>query len=78
MPSLLADPHVTARGDVVNLADEAVGSVAVVAPVPRLSATPGTIRTPGPALGAHNREVYAELLGLSDEELVDLSRQGVV
>jgi crotonobetainyl-CoA:carnitine CoA-transferase CaiB-like acyl-CoA transferase len=78
VPSILADPHVTARADVVTLADDAVGSVLVVGPVPRLSATPGTIRTPGPPLGAHNREVYGELLGLDDSDLAELAREGVV
>jgi crotonobetainyl-CoA:carnitine CoA-transferase CaiB-like acyl-CoA transferase len=78
VPSILHDPHVTARGDIVTLADEAVGSIDVVGPVPRLSATPGTVRTPGPALGAHNREVYGELLGLGDEDLADLGARGVV
>jgi crotonobetainyl-CoA:carnitine CoA-transferase CaiB-like acyl-CoA transferase len=78
VPSILGDPHVTARADIVTLPDDAVGSVLVVGPVPRLSATPGTIRTPGPPIGAHNREVYGELLGLDDGDLAELAREGVV
>jgi crotonobetainyl-CoA:carnitine CoA-transferase CaiB-like acyl-CoA transferase len=57
LPALLADPHVAARGDVVPVVDPDLGAVAVVAPVPKLSATPGRIRTPGPRLGEHNDEV---------------------
>jgi crotonobetainyl-CoA:carnitine CoA-transferase CaiB-like acyl-CoA transferase len=78
VPSLLGDPHIVARGDVVILPDDDVGSVAIVAPVPRLSATPGTIRTPAPKLGADNAEVYGQLLGLDGDALADLRSQGVV
>jgi crotonobetainyl-CoA:carnitine CoA-transferase CaiB-like acyl-CoA transferase len=69
VPSILSDPHIMARADVVTLPDDDVGSVDIVAPVPRLSATPGTIRTPAPKLGADNAAVYGELLGLEAGEL---------
>lgn len=36
---------------------------------PRLSQTPGKTHWPGPALGAHNKEVLGNMLGLSDEQL---------
>jgi len=49
-----------------------------VATVPRLSATPATIRTPAPKLGADNAAVYAELLGLDADELSELRAKGVV
>jgi crotonobetainyl-CoA:carnitine CoA-transferase CaiB-like acyl-CoA transferase len=78
VPSILSDPHVVARGDVVTLADDEVGSVDIVATVPRLSATPATVRTPAPKLGADNAAVYAQLLGLGAEELEKLSAEGVV
>jgi crotonobetainyl-CoA:carnitine CoA-transferase CaiB-like acyl-CoA transferase len=67
-----------ARGDVVTLPDDDVGSVDIVAPVPRLSATPGTIRTAAPKLGADNADVYGRLLGLGADELAELRSQGVV
>jgi crotonobetainyl-CoA:carnitine CoA-transferase CaiB-like acyl-CoA transferase len=46
-------------------------------PTPRLSDTPAAIRWAGPALGAHNREVYAAL-GIDAGELAELERDGVV
>jgi len=45
---------------------------------PKLSRTQGTVRWPGPELGAHNAEVYRGLLGLSDEELAALGAAGIV
>src|SRR5262245_23082841 len=78
LASLLADPHVVARGSVARVRDPALGELAFVAPVPRLSATPGSIRSAGPPLGAHNAEVYAEWLGLSPEQIAALTRSGVI
>jgi crotonobetainyl-CoA:carnitine CoA-transferase CaiB-like acyl-CoA transferase len=76
--ALLSDPHVIARGSVATVRDPALGPLAMVAPVPRLSGTPGSLRSSGPALGAHNAEVYREWLGLGSEELARLIRAGVV
>ncbi len=73
----LADPHVRAREIVVDLPDEEMGTVPMHAVVPRLSATPGHIRTPAPALGQHSAALLGEL-GCSVEELAALARDGVV
>ena len=50
----IADPHVQAREIVIDLPDAEMGSVPMHNVVPRLSGTPGEIRTPAPALGEHN------------------------
>jgi formyl-CoA transferase len=50
----------------------------MVAPAPRLSTTPAEIRSLGPALGAHNDEVYAEWLGLDGDDVVKLRESGVI
>lgn len=75
---LVADPHVAARGDLVTVDDPDLGPVRMVAPLPRLSATPAEIRWAGPALGAHNDEVYRDWLGLEPTELAPLRDQGVI
>ena len=72
------DPHFRARGlfEEVSLPDG--DTVTIPGMAPRLSATPGATTWPGPPLGAHNREVYGGLLGLSDEQLEDLKARGVI
>jgi crotonobetainyl-CoA:carnitine CoA-transferase CaiB-like acyl-CoA transferase len=78
LASLAADPHVIARGDVVVVDDPELGPVQMVAPAPRLSATPADIRWAGPALGAHNDEVYAEWLDLDGDAVTKLRESGVI
>lgn len=75
---MLADPHYQARQAIVRLADPELGEVAMQNVAPRLSATPGRVAWPGPALGQHNREVYQGLLGLPDEEVERLADQAVI
>jgi formyl-CoA transferase len=38
----------------------------------------GSIRWPGPEVGAHNREVYGGLLGLPETEIKALVAEGVI
>ena len=71
------DPHVVARGILVDVPDPVLGSVRMTAPTPRLGGTPAAIRFTGPALGAHNREVYTSL-GLDEAELHALTRDGII
>jgi crotonobetainyl-CoA:carnitine CoA-transferase CaiB-like acyl-CoA transferase len=75
---ILQDPHFKARGTFVDVPDPDLGVVTMSAPTPRLSETPGAIRWAGPALGAHNREVYVDELGLSDAEMERFRQAGVI
>ena len=45
---------------------------------PKLSATPGAVRWPGPALGEHTDAVLAERCGCTPERLKDLRATGVI
>src|SRR5262249_17300424 len=65
------EPHVVARGILIDVPDPALGAVRMTAPTPRLEATPAEVRWTGPELGAHNREVWGTL-GVSDGELESL------
>jgi formyl-CoA transferase len=73
----LDDPHVQARGIVVDTPDDEMGETPMHAPVPRLSRTPGVLRTPAPAVGQHNDEIYTRI-GYSAERRAELRQRGVI
>jgi crotonobetainyl-CoA:carnitine CoA-transferase CaiB-like acyl-CoA transferase len=73
----LDDPHVQERGIVVEAPDHEMGTVPMHAPVPRLSGTPATLRTPAPAIGQHNEEIYGRI-GYAPEHIRQLASEGVI
>ena len=73
----LEDPHVQERGIVFEAPDDEMGQVPMHAVVPRLSRTPGVLRTPAPRVGQHNEEVYTRI-GYSDDRLAALRQRGVI
>jgi crotonobetainyl-CoA:carnitine CoA-transferase CaiB-like acyl-CoA transferase len=74
---IMSDPQYAAREAIVRVPDEELGRVAMAAPRPVLSATPGHVRHAGLPKGAANEEVYGAL-GVSPQELAALREQGVV
>jgi len=74
---ILEDPHVIAREVVADYPDAHMGMFPMHHVVPRFSATPGSIRTPAPALGEHNREVLA-LAGVDEPGYRRLLAEGVL
>ena len=78
MADAFRDPHFAARGAIARAQDEEWGSLAMTAPVPRLSGTPGTIRHTGGRTGRDTVAVLKELAGLSDERIATLCEAGVV
>ncbi|WP_326821055.1 CaiB/BaiF CoA transferase family protein [Streptosporangium sp. NBC_01756] len=75
---MFEDPHFAAREAIVRVPHPDFGELAMHNVVPKLSATPGSVRTAGPTLGQHNDEVYRGLLGLTAEEIAGLSADGVI
>ena len=75
---IFEDPQYAARENIQQVADDRVGKISVPNVMPRLTKTPGSIKTLGPALGASNREIYGELLGLSEARLSELADDGVI
>jgi formyl-CoA transferase len=73
----LDDPHVQERGIVVDAPDDEMGETPMHAPVPRLSRTPGVLRTPAPTIGQHNDEIYARI-GYSAERRADLRQREII
>jgi formyl-CoA transferase len=74
---ILADPHMIEREILADYPDEDMGQLPMHHVVPRLSGTPGSIRTPAPALGQHNREILAGI-GVDDARYAQLLASGVV
>jgi crotonobetainyl-CoA:carnitine CoA-transferase CaiB-like acyl-CoA transferase len=75
---LVNDPHCAARGSIVTVPDPELGDIPMIAPLPRMSATPGAIRWPGAKLGAHTDAVLGEVLGLTAADIRELRQEGVV
>ncbi|MCU0491810.1 MAG: CoA transferase [Chloroflexaceae bacterium] len=78
IPTALADPQALARGMVQHLADADGDPVPLVGPVPKLSATPATLRSAPPGLGQHSAALLRELLGYDEERIAALRAAGVV
>ena len=74
---LVDDPHVIARDLIADYPDEDMGEIPMHHVVPRLLGTPGSIRTPAPKLGEHNRALLAEI-GVADAAYEELVRARVV
>ncbi len=74
---VVSDPHMRSRSTVVEVEDQELGTLTMQNVSVRLSETPGSIRWAGPALGSHNVEVLQGELGLTEEEMARLSKEGV-
>lgn len=66
---MVSDPHFAARQAVVRLLHPQLGEFPMQNVVPRLSETPGEVRSLGPELGQHNAEVYGKVLGADEGQL---------
>jgi crotonobetainyl-CoA:carnitine CoA-transferase CaiB-like acyl-CoA transferase len=80
LSEVFADPHVQARGTVVEMAHGAdgAGRVKVIANPVRLSETPVSYRLGPPLLGQHTASVLGERLGLEQAEMDALREKGVI
>lgn len=69
IPEVAVDPHLHARGMWVPVTHPQAGTHEYLGSIiGHMSGTPLPIRSPAPTLGQHNRELYQDLLGYSDEE----------
>jgi len=74
---MFKDPQYHARGlfETVTIDGEPLKIPAII---PQLADTPGRTDWPGAALGAHNAEVFGELLGMTSERLAEMKTAGIV
>ncbi len=78
-PEMLEDPHFEAREAIVDTPTEEWPNLKMQNIFPKMSKTQGEIRHPGvTTLGAHNAEVYRDMLGLSEEELEKLNEKQII
>lgn len=77
-PDMLEDPQFAAREAIVETDHPVFGKIKMQNAFPKLSATPGRVRWPGPALGEHTEAVLRERAGCSDERLAALRAKGVI
>ncbi len=76
--AVLDEPQARHRGLASKIPDDLNGSIPTVKSPMRLSATPPRATMPPPQLGAHSREVLADVLGLVDAEIDRLIEAGVI
>jgi crotonobetainyl-CoA:carnitine CoA-transferase CaiB-like acyl-CoA transferase len=74
---VMADPQYRALGSIVAVDDPELGPLKMQNVLFRMSATPGAIRSTGPAHGQHNDEVWGSL-GVEPGRLRELRQEGVV
>ena len=77
---IVQDKQYQARDAVRSVPDPIFGEyILQPGPVPRFTGGPSeSIAWPGPAIGAHNAEVYQNLLGMSDADLARLKNNGTI
>lgn len=76
---IFEDPQFQSRDMLLEHEDPEFGTYVGPGVVPKLTHTPGSVRWSATwEEGSHNQEVYGELLGLSQDDLAGLKREGVI
>jgi formyl-CoA transferase len=70
------DPHYRARGNIETIKMQDGSSLEVPGVLPKLSRTPGTIKTLAPDIGQNTDEILKEI-GLTDIQIANLKERGV-
>lgn len=74
----MKNEHALHREMFVRVDHPALGETTLPGFPIKFSETEADVTTPAPILGQYNREVYSELLGLSEDEIEALRKEGVV
>jgi formyl-CoA transferase len=75
---LKEDDHFKAREMIVEIEHPTIGRLPLPGVLPKLSRTPGQVRTCAPAVGEHNRDIYCGMLGLDEAQYARLREQGTI
>jgi CoA:oxalate CoA-transferase len=74
----IEDPHVKARGIIIEYEHPAAGKVKMPGFPVKMSETPATYRIGAPQLGEHTVEILKDILDYSDEKIEELRKMGAV
>jgi crotonobetainyl-CoA:carnitine CoA-transferase CaiB-like acyl-CoA transferase len=74
---IIHDPHVLEREVVVEMEDRDLGTLPMHGISPRLSRTPGVIRSPAPDLGQNLNEIL-ERIGYDEQARRQLAAEGII
>ena len=74
------DPHVKATSmiEYTDMEEDGLENLPVSGIPHRLSKTPGQILTRAPRVGEHNKEIYSDLLGYSDDKIAELKSKNTI
>lgn len=75
---LLYDPQLQHRRHFQSLEHHEIGAAVYCTPPFKLSKTPCQLKMPSPCLGEHSEYVCTHILGLSDEEFLELLSEGIL
>jgi crotonobetainyl-CoA:carnitine CoA-transferase CaiB-like acyl-CoA transferase len=75
---MVHDPHMQERGLLVKVPSPWTGEQLTVGVPCKIPGAPAGIRRHAPGLGEHNRLVLSELAGVTDQELDELEREGII
>ena len=78
MADIFEDPHFKQRDMLVQVPHPEFGQLTMMGIVPKLSATPGQIWRAGAGVGAHTADVLRSRLGLTDEQIRALEKEGII
>jgi crotonobetainyl-CoA:carnitine CoA-transferase CaiB-like acyl-CoA transferase len=76
-PELMANPHLKERRFFEEVTHREAGTWQMDGPVWRFDRSPAHVRLPAPCFAEHNDYVLRDLLGLSEEEVAELEREGI-
>lgn len=76
---IVEDPHYLERENLISVYDEELQrDVTVQGVVPKMSKTPGHVKWLCPKVGAHNDEVYKNVLGFEPSRIKELQRLSII
>lgn len=79
MSDIAKDEQFLDRGMIQKIQDPRLGEVLHPGVVPMMSGGPsGKVRWAGPDIGAHNQDVFEDILGMDAQEIAELTKRGVI